>query len=90
MGKIIVLVSENCPSCNIIREKIGNDERFKILDVHKDEEAKTLVSKLDIKAVPTFLFMDEETKKVCLIDEKDMGKCVGKEELEHGERKSAT
>lgn len=76
MQKIIVLVHEHCPHCEVIKQKIGNDKRFKIMDVSKEPEAKKLVDKLGIRAVPYFLYYDDKGQ-VCTIDEDGkMGKCT--------------
>ncbi len=84
MTKIIVLVHEKCPHCAMIKEKIGNDKRFKIMDVSKEPEAKELASKLGVHAVPFFLYADEHGK-VCTLDEDGkVGRCV-KEASKHGE-----
>lgn len=77
MGKIIVLVHEKCPHCDVIKEKFGNDKRFKVMDVSKEPDAKELASKLGINAVPSFLYCDEHGQ-VCTLDEDGkVGKCVG-------------
>lgn len=61
----------------MIKEKFGNDDRFKVMDVSKDPEARKLASKLGIKAVPYFLYSDE-TGHVCTLDEDGkVEKCVG-------------
>lgn len=77
MGKIIILVHEKCPHCEIIKQKIGNDKRFKVMDISKESEARELASSLGINAVPYFLYADEHGK-VCTLDEGgNVGKCVG-------------
>jgi len=77
MPKIIVLVHDKCPHCEVIKQKIGNDKRFKVMDVSKESEARELASKLGINAVPFFLYADERGK-VCTMDENGkVGKCVG-------------
>ena len=77
MQKIIVLVHEKCPHCETIKEKIGNDKRFKIMDISKESEARELASKLGINAVPSFLYADDHGQ-VCTLDENGkVGKCVG-------------
>ena len=77
MGKIIVLVHEKCPHCDTIKQKLGNDKRFKIMDVSKEPDARELALKLGVNAVPYFLYADEHGQ-VCTLDEKgNVGKCVG-------------
>jgi len=83
MGKIIILVHEKCPHCEIIKQKIGNDKRFKIMDVSKDVEARELASKLGVNAVPYVLYADEHGKVCTLEDNGKVGKCL-KETTKHG------
>ena len=77
MPKIIVLVHKKCPHCETIKKKLGNDDRFKIMDVSNEPEARMLASKLGVNAVPYFLYADEQGQ-VCTLDENGkVGKCVG-------------
>jgi len=76
MPKIIVLVHDKCPHCKAIKQKIGNDNRFKVMDISKESEAKELASRLGIKAVPYFLYADEHGQVCTLNDEGKVGKCV--------------
>ena len=84
MTKIIVLVHEKCPHCAMIKEKIGNDKRFKIMDVSKEAEAKELALKLGINAVPFFLYADEHGQVCTLQEDGKVGRCV-KETARNGE-----
>lgn len=84
MPKIIVLVHEKCPHCEIIKRKFGNDDRFKVMDVSKDIEARELASKLGVHAVPFFLYADEHGKVCTLKENGKVGKCV-KEATRSGE-----
>ena len=86
MPKIIVLVHNKCPHCEEIKKKLGNDARFKIMDVSKDSEARMLAMKLGVHAVPYFLYADEQGQ-VCTLDENGkVGKCVG-ETMKNAKRK---
>lgn len=76
MSKIIVITSEQCPHCNVLKEKLAGDDRFKILDVATDQEAKDLVLKLNIKDVPAFLFYDDQTKKTCRLEKDQPSQCI--------------
>ena len=85
MPKIIVLVLNKCPHCEEIKKKLGNDARFKIMDVSKESEARMLATKFAVNAVPYFLYADEHGQ-VCTLDEKGkVGKCV-KEAVENEKR----
>ncbi|MCJ7633421.1 hypothetical protein MUP77_13670 [Candidatus Bathyarchaeota archaeon] len=84
MPRIIVLVHEKCPHCETIKRKFGNDDRFQVMDVSKEAEAKELALKLGVHAVPFFLYADEHGQ-VCTLEENGkVGKCV-KESSKHGE-----
>jgi len=86
MAKIIVLVHDKCPHCETIKKKLGNDNRFKVMNISKESEARKLASKLGINAVPYFLYADEHGQ-VCTLDENgNVRKCV-KEVVGNGKRK---
>ena len=74
--ELILLVAAGCPTCEVLREKLGSEDGIRILDVAKDQEAIELVAKLNIRAVPTLLLVDGESKKVCLLNEDKSVKCV--------------
>jgi thioredoxin-related protein len=76
MGKIIILIHEKCPHCEIIKKKLGKDERFRIMDVSKEPDAKELAVKLGINTVPYFLYADEHGQVCTLEADGNVGKCV--------------
>ena len=86
MPKIIVLVHEKCPHCETIKRKLGNDDRFKIMDVSKESSAKDLALRLGIKAVPFFLYANEQGNVCILNEDGKVGKCV-KEDVGNGKGK---
>jgi thioredoxin-related protein len=86
MQKIIVLIHDKCPHCETIKEKFGNDDRFKIMDVSKESEARELASRLGIHAVPYFLYVDEYGQVCTLNEDGNVGKCVG-QVVGNGKRK---
>lgn len=86
MSKIIVLVHEKCSQCDAIKEKLGNDSRFKVMDVSKDPKARELASKLGVHAVPYFLYKDEHGQVCTLNEDGKLGKCI-KEAVGNGKRK---
>ena len=77
MSKIIILIHEKCPHCDTIKKKLGKDDRFKIMDVSKCQDAKELAVKLGINAVPYFLYADEHGQVCTLEADGNVGKCVG-------------
>ena len=36
MNKIKIYVMESCPDCKLVKSKVGNDERYQIIDIGKD------------------------------------------------------
>lgn len=36
MDKTIIYVMESCPDCKLVKSKVGNDDRFEIIDIGKD------------------------------------------------------
>jgi hypothetical protein len=83
MGKIIVLVAEGCPACSLLRGKIEGDNRFELMDVTMNPEAKRLAHELGIKAVPSFLYSNKRGELCVLDDEGKAGKCTT-EKHKHG------
>jgi hypothetical protein len=84
-GKIIVLVAEGCPACSQLGEKIGGDNRFELMDVTTNPEAKRLAHELGVTAVPSFLYSNKRGE-LCVLDDKGKaGKCV-RETYKHGEK----
>ncbi len=77
MSKIIVLIHEKCPHCDIIKKKLGKDDRFKVMDVSNEPEARELASRLGIKAVPYFLYADEHGQVCTIKTNGKVGRCVG-------------
>lgn len=70
---LVLLVGENCPQCAslklFLKKVLGTDIQgvisqgdltLKVLDVHKDDEAKPLVEKYDIKTIPTMVDLKNE------------------------------
>jgi len=86
MGKIIVLIHEKCPHCEIIKRKFGNDGRFKVMDMFKEPEARELASRLGVKEVPYFLYADEHGQVCTLNEDGNVSKCV-KEAVGNEKRK---
>jgi len=80
MSKIIVLIHKKCPHCEVIKKKLGSDDRFKIMDVSKEPDAKKLALKLGINTVPYFLYADEHGQVCTLETNGKVGKCVGENE----------
>ncbi len=75
--KIIVLVAEGCPACAELKKEVGNNKRFELRDVTKDEAAMRLAEKLGVKGVPTFLHNDKKSGEICLLDDNGkVEKCV--------------
>jgi glutaredoxin-related protein len=71
-GKILVLSSENCPSCAEFKERVKRSEaaeEFSFVDVEKSEEAKVVAEALDLRSVPTVLRVEEAGDKlvVCVL-----------------------
>lgn len=75
--KIIVLTSENCPSCRVLEKKIEKSEergRYLILPVEESEDAKMLAKAFDIRSVPTLLYAKVEDGKLYICKIGDDGK----------------
>lgn len=89
MGKIIVLVAEGCPACSQLREKIDGDDRFELMDVTTNPEAKRLANEFGIKAVPSFLFPNKRGE-LCELNAKGKAeKCIRDEhkyDHKHGKK----
>ena len=83
MPKIIVLVAEGCPACSQLRGKIDGDNRFELMDVTTNPEAKRLARKLGVTAVPSFLYSNKRGELCVLDDEGKAGKCT-QEKHKHG------
>ncbi len=77
---------EKCSHCKEIKKKFGNDDRFKIMDVSNETEARELASKLGINTVPYFLYADEHGQVCTLETNGKVGRCVG-EVAGNGKRK---
>jgi thiol-disulfide isomerase/thioredoxin len=93
--KVLIIVHPMCPACQSVKEKILSDEKMKnatiVLDVTKDEDAKTIAEAFDIDSVPAILYSYEENKKLvmCLLDDKleNVVKCMEVEYAEETEKK---
>jgi len=74
---IVILVSKDCNACKTIEEqlkdKIAKGE-VDVLDV-ETELGQQLAEKLDVKAFPTFLYI-EKTKEGLLVCNPESNKCV--------------
>jgi hypothetical protein len=93
--RVLIIVHPMCPACQSVKEKILSDEKMKnatiVLDVTKDEDAKTIAEAFDIDSVPAILYSYEENKKLvmCLLDDKleNVVKCMEVEYTEETEKK---
>ena len=81
--KIVVLVAEGCPACAELKEQIGNDEKYELLDVTTNDEALTLARKLGVKGVPTFLYSNRKSGEICLLDDNGKVKKCIKDKHQH-------
>lgn len=81
-AKIIVLVAEGCPACFQLRGKIDGDDRFELMDVTTNPEARLLAKKLGITGVPSFLYSNKKGQICTLNEEGKAGKCT-KEKPKH-------
>ena len=75
-AKIIVLVAEGCPACSQLKGKITGDDRFELMDVTTNPEARQLAKKLGVTGVPTFLYSNKNGQVCTLNEEGKAGKCV--------------
>ena len=71
-GKMLVLGSENCPSCMEFKERVKRSEaaeEFSFVDVEKSEEAKGVAEALDLRSFPTVLRVEDAGGKlvVCVL-----------------------
>lgn len=65
----ILVVSENCGSCNSLKQYLaekGFIDKYKIVDINSNE-GKTLSKKLNLSGVPDCILVDDQSKtvKVC-------------------------
>jgi thiol-disulfide isomerase/thioredoxin len=71
-GKMLVLGSENCPSCRELKERVRSSEaaeEFSFVDVEKSEEARGVAEALDLRSFPTVLRVEDVEGKltVCVL-----------------------
>jgi len=93
--KVLIIVHPMCSACQAVKERILSDEKMRdavvVLDVTKDEDAKTIAKAFDIDSVPAILYSYEENKKLvmCLLDDKleNVTKCMEVEYTEETEKK---
>jgi len=64
--KVIILTENHCKGCDIVKERLGNKENIKILDVIRDEEGRKYFNKEKL-IVPSAVI---ENKR-CLLRIKD-------------------
>ena len=73
-GKVIVISSRNCPSCDVLKrnvEKSDAKDKFVFLNVEDSEVAKIIADGLNIMSVPTIVTVEYDGKeaKVCVWDD---------------------
>lgn len=69
----ILVVSEQCPSCDTIEKYLAEKgllDKFRVLDI-ASEAGQKLVKELDIKAVPDCVIIDDERKEIRQCSNKD-------------------
>ena len=74
--KIIVLVTEGCPACSQVKQKIGKNKRFQLMDVTTNPEARQLAKKLGVTGVPTFLYSNKNGQVCTINDAGKVEKCI--------------
>lgn len=64
----VVLVAEGCPHCGSMIEKAKKKYgKVTVLDVTKQDRATDLAMKLNVRAVPTLVAVEDE--KVCVLND---------------------
>jgi glutaredoxin-related protein len=76
--KNIVLVAEGCPACAEVKEQLGKNKNYEILDVTTNDKALRLARKLGVTGVPTFLVTRKNGQVCALKDDGTVDKCIEK------------
>jgi thiol:disulfide interchange protein len=92
--RVLIIVHPMCSACQSVKERVLSDDKMRdavvVLDVTKDEDAKTIAEAFDIDSVPAIFYSYEENKKLvmCLLDDKleNVVKCM-EVEYEETEKK---
>ena len=67
-GKIIVISSRNCPSCNVLKKRVEKDQimkdKFVFLNVEESEVAQLLAEAFNIMSVPSYISVDVKRGKI--------------------------
>lgn len=82
-GKIIVIVTENCPACETLKIRVEKDQVLKnvmeFLPVEKSELAQVLAEQFDIRSVPAYIsvMINKDKVYVCKYDDdlKEVEQC---------------
>jgi len=74
-GKVIVLTSEHCPSCKILKERASRDQGLKdamvFKDVEKDDVGKMFREVFNVMSVPSYFTVNTKRGRVyvCKLDD---------------------
>lgn len=79
MKDYVIIVSKNCPSCNALKKALDGEKDIEFLDVTEDPRAEEIAEALDIRAVPTIVFINKKKGEICVLDDEfKPEKCIKK------------
>jgi len=94
-GKIIAIVSSNCPACRTLKMRVEKDQimkdKFVFLNVENNEVAQLLAEAFGITEVPSYISVDVKRGKITVCkwdsDMKNIEGCLEVEEEKKRKRR---